>query len=609
MTQATTQSESLAEVVAAFDAQPTLAKLLGAARKIDARKDELLPVRFAVLRNYTVEPALPAALSIESARRGLGASLYLGEFDNVQGDVFDANGPLYASEPDVCILALRLHVLAPKLVTEFAGLDAAERERLVTAVVERMRGFVSALRERTRAIVLVHGFELPARPALGILDPSKADGQRATIDGLNRALADSCREHGAYLVDVDAEIATLGHERALDDRYWHIARAPYTLALQTRLARTYVAFAAALKGKNKKCLVLDCDNTLWGGVIGEEGIAGIKLGATSPGSAYVEFQAAILDLYHRGILLALNSKNNEADAMEVFQTHPQSLLKPEHFVAKRINWTDKATNLREIAVELNIGVDSLVFVDDNPVECRLVRERLPEVATIELPPDPSRFARLLRDLTLFDTLTLSDEDRRRSEMYRAESARTKLAASSGSMAEFLASLEMTLRIRRGDAFTIPRIAQLTQKTNQFNLTTRRYAEADIVAMLADDACDVLSVELSDMFDNAGIIAVALTRDEGDDVLIDTYLMSCRVIGRGVEEALLAKLAASARARGRTRLVGEYLPTAKNALVREFYERLGFTERPGSDRRFWTLDLQGANPQAPTWFRTILDEAP
>jgi FkbH-like protein len=605
----TAHPESLEAIVAAVDAQPTLAKLLGAARKIDARKDALLSVRFAVLRNYTVEPGFPATLAIESARRGLGASLYLGDFDNVQSDVFDAQSALYASEPDVCVLALRLHVLAPKLAIEFAGLDADEKQRLVAAVTERMRGFVAALRERTRAIVLVHAFELPLRAAFGAIDAVRADGQQATIAGLNAALAQICREHGAYLVDINAEIAALGYERALDDRYWHIARAPYTLALQTRLARTYVAFAAALKGKNKKCLVLDCDNTLWGGVIGEDGIAGIKLGATSPGSAFVEFQAAILDLYHRGILLALNSKNNEADAMEVFATHPQSLLKPEHFVAKRINWTDKATNLREIAAELNIGIDSLVFIDDNPVECRLVRERLPDVETIELPRDPSRFARLLRDLTLFETLTLSDEDRRRSEMYRAESARTKLAASSGSMAEFLASLEMTLKIRRGDAFTIPRIAQLTQKTNQFNLTTRRYAEADIAAMLADDACDVLSVELSDMFDNAGIIAVALTRDEGDDVVIDTYLMSCRVIGRGVEEALLAKLAASARARGRKRLVGEYLPTAKNELVREFYERLGFIERPGSDRRFWTLDLQAADPQAPTWFATILDEAP
>ncbi len=595
--------------MAALDAQPTLAKMLAAARKIDARRETLVPVRFAVLRNYTVEPGFPAALSIESARRGLGASLYLGDFDNVQGDVFDAQSPLYASEPDVCVLALRLHVLAPKLALEFAGLAGDEKQRLVDAVTERMRGFVAALRERTRAIILVHAFEVPARPSLGILDASKADGQRATIDGLNAALAATCRDHGAYLVDINAEIATLGHECALDDRYWHIARAPYTLALQTRLARTYVAFAAALKGKNKKCLVLDCDNTLWGGVIGEDGIAGIKLGATSPGSAFVEFQAAILDLYHRGILLALNSKNNEADAMEVFQTHPQSLLKSEHFVARRINWTDKATNLREIAAELNIGVDSLVFIDDNPVECRLVRERVPEVETIELPPDPSRYARLLRDLTLFDTLTLSDEDRRRSAMYRAESARTQLAASSGSMAEFLTSLEMTLRIARGDAFTIPRIAQLTQKTNQFNLTTRRYTEAEIAAMLADDACDVLCVELKDMFDNAGIIAVALTRDDGDDVLIDTYLMSCRVIGRGVEEALLAKLAAAARARGRTRLVGEYLPTAKNELVRDFYQRLGFTERTGSDRRFWTLDLTAANPQAPTWFAAIVDEAP
>jgi FkbH-like protein len=357
--------------------------------------------------------------------------------------------------------------------------------------------------------------------------------------------------------------------------------------------------------------VLDCDNTLWGGVVGEDGIAGIKLGASAPGSGFVEFQAAILDLYHRGILLAINSKNNEADVLEVLEHHPQSLLRPRHFAAMRVNWNDKATNLREIAAQLNIGLDALVFADDNPVECRLVRERVPEVVTIELPSDPSRYARLLRDLPYFDTLTLSDEDKRRTEMYRAEAQRSQLQASSGSMDEFLASLEMVLTLRAGDPFTTPRIAQLTQKTNQFNLTTRRYTEAEIEAAIADPRRTVVCAELTDTFDRSGIIAVAITHDEGDsgegETIIDTLLMSCRVIARGVEHALIAHVASEARARGRRVLVGEFLPTAKNGQVAGLYERFGFRERPGSQGRWWTLDLEGEIPAPPAWFKAIVFE--
>lgn len=587
--------------------QPTLARTISAARKLEAHAEGRTPVRYAILRNVTLEPGLPASLVIESARLDLQASVTLGEFDNVQAEVFDAESAVYASEPDLIVLALRLHVLAPRLMNEFASLDAAEIERLGSGVMTRMRSFLAAIAERSRATVLVHNFERPLRPAFGSLDRGDARGQLAAIDRLNDELAGLCAEFGARIVDLDGELARLGYDAAIDDRFWHLARAPYSLALHGRLAVAYAKFAAALKGKNRKCLVLDCDNTLWGGVIGEDGMAGIKLGASAPGSAFVEFQAAILDLYHRGILLALNSKNNEADAMEVFEHHPESLLEPHHFVARRINWNDKAQNLREIAAELNIGIDALVFIDDNPVECRFVRERVPEVATIELPRDPSRYARLLRDLPYFETLTLSDEDRRRSEMYRAEAQRTELRAEAGSIGDFLESLEMVLTIRPGDAFTLPRIAQLTQKTNQFNLTTRRYAEADIEAAIADPAWNVMCAELTDTFDRSGIIAVALTKDDGDDVLIDTYLMSCRVIGRGVEQALMATIAEKARARGRRRIVGQFLATAKNALARDFFERLGFTERPDSEREWWVYELAGDLPAAPAWFRSIVDE--
>ena len=583
--------------------EPSLARVISAARKLDKIESGSRPeIRFAILRDVTLEPGLPAALKVRAAEAGLRPSVYLGDFGNVQHDVYDSASALYASHPEVIVVALRLQALAPRLIVEFTSLGGPEAVALVATTLERVVSLVRAIRERSSAIVLVHAFELPATPAYGILDAQLPNGQLSTIRKLNAELAVHVAEtSNAYVVDVDHLMGVLGYHNALDDRYWHIGRAPYSFAFVRCLAAEYVKFASALKGLGKKCLVLDCDNTLWGGVIGEDGLGGIKLGATYPGSAYVEFQAAIVDLYHRGVLLALDSKNNAGDALEVFQKHPNTLLRPEHFVAKRINWQDKATNLREIAAELNIGLDSLVFVDDNPFECRYVRETLPDVAVVELPADPTRYARLLRELPYFETLTLSDEDRRRSEMYRAESRRGELKAVSGSLDDYLRSLEMRLTVSRADAFSISRIAQLTQKTNQFNLTTRRYGEGDVRRMAGDSAWRVYFAELVDKFDDAGIIAAAIVDDRDGESRVDTLLMSCRVIGRGVECALLAAIADDTLTLGRTALLGEFLPTAKNALAKNFYPELGFKERFGSDGRWWHSGLPSARLTTPEWF--------
>jgi FkbH-like protein len=584
---------------------PTMAKMLSAASKLDRIVDERPTIRFSVLRNITVEPGLPAAIKVLAAKNGLRAVVELGDFDTAQQEVLDSSSALYARQPDIIIIVLRLQTIAPRLVLDFAALRADEIERLTDAALARITGLIDGIRARSTATILVHNFEMPMNPAFGILDAQLAHGQSQTIRSLNAEIARfAARSNACFVVDVDRLLSVAGYEASLDDRYWHIGRAPYSFHFLECLAGEYVKFAAALKGKTKKCLVLDCDNTLWGGVVGEEGPSGIKLGSTYPGSAFVEFQAAILDLYNRGTLLAINSKNNHADVLAVLESHPDSLLRPDHFVNLKINWDDKVTNLRAIAAELNIGLDSLVFVDDNAFECQYVREQLPEVTVIELPSDVTRYARLLRSLGGFDALAISDEDRRRSEMYRSEARRFELKSSAGTMDDYLASLEMVLTIARGSTFSIPRIAQLTQKTNQFNLTTRRYSEGDIAQMVADSSWRVYYAELEDKFDKAGIIAVALVHDEGGVARIDTYLMSCRVIGRGVEQALLAQIAHDSAEMGIRSIVGEFLPTAKNQLVSKFYESASFIERAGSDRQWWELSIQGNPLCAPTWFREI-----
>jgi FkbH-like protein len=349
--------------------------------------------------------------------------------------------------------------------------------------------------------------------------------------------------------------------------------------------------------------VADLDNTLWGGVIGEDGMNGIKLGPEYPGAAYQNLQRAMLDLTRRGILLAICSKNNPDDAKEALEKHPGMILKPKDFSAVRINWNDKARNLREIASELNVGTDALAFLDDNPVEREQIRSALPEVTILDLPEDPLAFAATVQDCPAFERLALSGEDQQRTTLYAAQHERSQAEQTFQSKEDFFRYLDQEAEIAPVAPATVARVAQLTQKTNQFNLTTRRYSEQQIADMAARPDWQVLSIKVRDRFGDHGLVGVAITCDESESCEIETFLLSCRVIGRAVETALLSHLAHSAAARGRQRLAGRYIPTKKNAPARDFYALHGFQLlEEKSDGSIWTLNLQHHTIATPDWIR-------
>ena len=356
---------------------------------------------------------------------------------------------------------------------------------------------------------------------------------------------------------------------------------------------------AARFGRSAKCLVLDLDNTLWGGVVGDDGLDGLALGqGSAEGEAFAAFQAYAKDLAGRGVILAVCSKNDEANALAPFERHPEMVLKRADIACFVANWDDKATNLRRIAESLNIGLDALVFVDDNPFERNLVREKLPMVAVPEVSDDPSTFARCLADAGYFEALALTDEDRARGAQYQANAARASMAGAANDIGDYLASLEMRLIWTRFDSVGLSRTVQLINKSNQFNLTTRRYDEADIKQMIANPDCLGLQLRLVDRFGDNGMIAVAIMVRQGDAAVIDTWLMSCRVLGRKVEEATLQILAEEAGRWGVATLRGAYLPTAKNGMVKEHYGKLGFapvvTGEPGD---WYELRLDSYRPPA------------
>jgi FkbH-like protein len=335
---------------------------------------------------------------------------------------------------------------------------------------------------------------------------------------------------------------------------------------------------------------------------------GIQLGPEDPGAAYQSLQRAILDLYHRGIILAVCSKNNPSDAMEALENHPGMLLRPHHFAALRVNWNDKAQNIHDIACELNIGIDAVAFLDDNPVEREWVRSRLP-VTVIDLPQDPMDYAGALRDSPMFERVTLSDEDRERGRYYAEERQRTEVRCGTASLEDFYRSLQMEIEIFSANAQTLTRVAQLTQKTNQFNLTTRRYTEQQIAEMTASSEWRVYSLRARDRFGDNGLVGVAIARFDGDFCEIDSFLMSCRVVGRTIETAFLSHVAAEALHRGARHLRGWYLPTKKNDLVKDFYESHGFKligEREKGS--LWELGLHNGFIRTPEWItRRVLEE--
>ncbi len=343
---------------------------------------------------------------------------------------------------------------------------------------------------------------------------------------------------------------------------------------------------AALRGRSRKCLILDLDNTVWGGVIGDDGLEGIKVAqGDATGEAHLAVQQLALALRQRGVVLAVSSKNTDEIARQPFRAHPEMLLKEDHFAVFQANWNDKATNIKAIAEELSLGLDAMVFLDDNPVERGLVRRMLPQVAVPELPEDPAWFARTLAAAGYFESIGFSDEDRQRAQMYQSNARRVALQRQAGDLDAYLASLDMEIQFAPFDRIGRARISQLINKSNQFNLTTRRYSEAEVASAEADPDVFTLQVRLIDSFGDNGMISVVICRPgTAGDWVIDTWLMSCRVLGRKVEQMVLREILCRAREAGIDRVVGHFVPTEKNALVRDHYEKLGFAkvdERDGA----------------------------
>lgn len=534
------------------------------------------PLRVAVLRSYTVEPIEPV-LTLQLVLEGYRPEFWFGGFNQYVQEMLDPGSPLYGFKPDVVLLLTRIEDVLPDFTDAFPSRDAAAWEPALVAKAGEMAALAERVVAGTSAQVLVQNAVLH-QGHYGAFDAQHGHGQLHLLQAYNRALSQAVGAvRGAFVWDVERLVRQRGADVVYDAKAWYVARNPFRQSAYPALAADLCRYVGSALGRLKKCVVVDLDNTLWGGVVGEDGFDGIKLGHSYPGSCYRDFQRELLKLFDRGILLAICSKNNEADALKVIDDHPDMVLRREHFAAMRINWQDKAANIRELARELNIGVDSLVFLDDNPAECEQVRQACPGCDVVLLPDKPYLLPSVPASLPGVDNVRLTAEDRQRGAMYQAQAARRELEDQFSNVEAFLESLQMQVGIEPASGYSIPRIAQLTQKTNQMNMTTRRYTEAQVRAFAADSGKGVFSVTAKDRFGDHGIIGVMIL-DYADACRIDTFLLSCRVIGRGIEEAMIAFASEQAAARRLDRLVGEFLPTPKNKPAEGFYARIGFADQ-------------------------------
>jgi FkbH-like protein len=571
----------------------SLARLAARLASSGIRLEGLAPARLGLVGDGTLSLALgPVAGS--GLRHGLLLDVVEGDYGSALREARDCDSPLHHAGLDFLLICPHARLLG----LDRAALSHEEAASRVEEAFQQIKAIADGFRPSVRRSILVQTTPPLAEPLFGSFDRAFSGSPFAMIEALNGRLADWAGDGSAILVDTARLATTVGLERWHAADHWHAAKLPFSPDLLPLYGDHVARTIAAALGRGRKCLVLDLDNTCWGGVIGDDGLGGIILGQGSgDGEAYIAIQRMALELRARGIVLAVCSKNDDDQARLPFREHPDMLLREEDIAVFHANWTDKAANLKAIAEALNIGVDALVLLDDNPAERLQVRQVLPLAAVPELPDDPALFPATLAAAGYFDAVTFSQEDRDRAGFYQANASRAQVLSASEGLDDYLASLDMTCRIALVDPTSRKRVAQLINKSNQFNLTTRRYTEPEVEAMETDPSRHAIAVRLADRFGDNGLISVIIADRHGETWDIDTWLMSCRVLGRGVEQAVLNHLAAAASAEGAFGLIGHYRPTAKNRMVAGHYAGLGFHQIGGDDgETVWRLDLAGLQPE-------------
>ena len=563
-------------------------------KKITKRLPADLPAIKVALTGDTATQFLATAIRGTGAERGYQIDLFEAEYNQVERQFLDPSSELYQTDADFIVLFQSTHKLGEK----HSLLSPSQQESLA----EERLAFVASVCENpmlaSKKIICLNYPEIEDT-VFGSYATKVTSSFTYQVRKLNMGLMDlSQRYANLFICDIAGLQNKLGRDMMFAPNVYVSTEMVLSIDALPYVASRVMDIICAIKGQFKKCLILDLDNTVWGGVIGDDGLEGIQLGhGLGIGKAFTEFQMWVKKLKQRGVIICVASKNNEETAKEPFEKHPDMVLKLEDIAVFQANWETKVDNIRTIQRILNIGFDSMVFLDDNPFERNIVRENIPGITVPELPQDPGEYLEYLYSLNLFETASYSQADKDRTKQYQVEAQRVSLQKTFSNEADFLKSLDMTSVVSGFNKFNTPRVAQLSQRSNQFNLRTVRYTEADIEALGQDPDVIDLSFTLEDKFGDNGLIAVIIMKKQDEETLfIDTWFMSCRVLKRGMEDFTLNTMVEAAREKGYRRIIGEYLPTPKNKMVENHYPCLGFQKLEGTPTAQYVLDVEQYQPR-------------
>ena len=563
-------------------------------KKITKHMPADLPAIKVALTGDTATQFLATAIRGTGAERGYQIDLFEAEYNQVERQFLDPSSELYQTDADFIVLFQSTHKLGEK----HSLLSPSQQESLA----EERLAFVASVCENpmlaSKKIICLNYPEIEDT-VFGSYATKVTSSFTYQVRKLNMGLMDlSQRYANLFICDIAGLQNKLGRDMMFAPNVYVSTEMVLSIDALPYVASRVMDIICAIKGQFKKCLILDLDNTVWGGVIGDDGLEGIQLGhGLGIGKAFTEFQMWVKKLKQRGVIICVASKNNEETAKEPFEKHPDMVLKLEDIAVFQANWETKVDNIRTIQRILNIGFDSMVFLDDNPFERNIVRENIPGITVPELPQDPGEYLEYLYSLNLFETASYSQADKDRTKQYQVEAQRVSLQKTFSNEADFLKSLDMTSVVSGFNKFNTPRVAQLSQRSNQFNLRTVRYTEADIEALGQDPDVIDLSFTLEDKFGDNGLIAVIIMKKQDEETLfIDTWFMSCRVLKRGMEDFTLNTMVEAAREKGYRRIIGEYLPTPKNKMVENHYPSLGFQKLEGTPIAQYVLDVEQYQPR-------------
>jgi len=570
-----------------MDNEKSLSEYISESQKLEI-KDFNKKIKIAILSSFTIN-GLAESLKIKCSEKKILCSPYVAGYNQYNQEILNGKSELYKLSPDLTFLILDTRSIFGDLFHFPYSVTRSERKDFVIEKIHELSNLIKKFNENTNSKLIITNLGLPNYSPHGIAEMNTSYSFHDAVIDFNKKLKDEIiKMESVHIFDFFNFVVKHGEKNVFNFQNYLFGDIKIALDYIPHLANDLMPYIISFLGLTKKCIVLDLDNTLWGGIIGEDGFDGIRLGPQPPGNAFVEFQKYLKALSQRGIILTINSKNNFDDAIQVIRKHPHMILKEDDFACMKINWNDKVSNMKEISDELNIGLDSFVFFDDDPINREFVKENMPEITSPDLPHDPSRYSEVIQSLHDFSVFQVTDEDTNRGKMYLQQNQRQQSQKSSSNLTEFLKTLNLEVEIKKSNSFTIPRISQLTMKTNQFNLTTKRYHEDEIKKFSDNNKIMIGCAQIKDKFGDNGITGVFIVEKiNSDEWLLDSFLLSCRVMGREVEKAILFHIINEAKKNKVKKLKAKFIPTAKNKPIENLLEDSKFFK----ENDFWVYNIE------------------